>query len=223
MIALQQDTKQGEPIVGVVEDRLGNKIGMHAYYGRSELLMAISDAGTPMGSIMVRDEDGLTLTWEDNIVRGLGLLGQLGKLADSNSIPCNFVVGELSLKSFYTKADILCIMGNNKVITCIAITLEGDIILWKDADYRKSKEMKDYNSIVYGLALKNKLIAKDLNDFNFGVATSNAVSNRYVAKWGCSLKGGGNWDGIATNVYTATKKSHIEKARVIASKYGINF
>jgi hypothetical protein len=224
MITLDIDEKT-KSFEFLLKDKLGNKIFAHAYYGSFDTLMALTEKSEVAATILVRDGDNFILKYEDNKFRGKGIMENLEKLASNDISIGKYIIDGLKLKTVYNKADALCLVGNSAVIACIIITPEGNVInLWRDADYRNSKEINDYTLLCYGFALKNKLILKDSDDIFSWVSVDNVISNKYVINDGGHVfVKRADLNGIPHNVYSCKKKIRIEKARILAKEYGLVF
>jgi hypothetical protein len=103
--------------------------------------------------------------------------------------------------------------------------MDGNVIsLWRDANFRNSKTTDDYTLMSYGVALKKQWILKDSDYIYSWVAVDNMVSNKYVKNDGGHVfLEESKRDGVWHNVYMCSKEVRIEKARVLAEKYGVNF
>lgn len=222
MIQFHKSPDFGETLTGEMEDNNGKVVSYHSSYGKYEILLVTTKNGTPVGCVARQGDT--TLAWEDNTVRGAGLLDLACKKANNGKFKREFDFHGHTLKVERHEVDMFWCHNNadNNIIICVAIKPDGEVLnFWCDADYRKSKSLDMCVDIAYGVALSRGWIAKGIDSLFSLTAIDNIPSVKYQLKIGCKLQGFVTVDGIKFGIYRYSAQSRIDKAKEVAYLNGV--
>jgi hypothetical protein len=225
VIQFHSTPELGETLIARFKDNYGKEVEVNVFHGTFEFLLATLPNGTPVCCVARRIPGGSLMAWEDNIIRGKGLIDKACKKANKQKFNQPFDFEGFVLKVENHIGDLLCVADNltNAIILCIAVKPNSEVLdLWFDADYRKSETADIFIDIVHGFAIARGWIAKGIKSFYSMTPIDNIPSNKYQRKVGCELKGQIFISGVKFNIYRYTAQSRIDRAKEVAFMNGID-